>query len=450
MRHCRAALERFVLLAILAIGAPLCGQGMHLSVTNESVLPGGSFSAEVLFDTDQPIMGFSFGLRHDAARLTPTLASQGAAVAATNGGTGAAYFLVDLAPANGPGLFVACVFSFSAPLDTLPVGLDHEAVVVGYDTNPAAPPASTTPITPAGDLGNPPTIIVFSVNGVSHFPTTAAGTVTFLVPEPTNVTCSLADACDCSFGISWTNSAAYTSIQVRRDGALIATLPGTATSTSISLPGPGSGEICVRGIVGAASSPDVCCTANCPVVTPAPPPTGLVCSLVSSDPVLGCDVDVSWTNAGVYTSIDVLLDGVVVASLPGSALLATVPLAVSANPQEICLQASDECGVPLASTVCCSVTCLPGTLFVRGDCNASNAIDIADVIYLLGVLFSGGGPAPCVDACDNNDDGGFDISDAIYLLSNLFSSGAPPPPPHPACGIDTTTDTLECDSFPAC
>jgi hypothetical protein len=263
MRHCRAALACSTLFAALAIGVPLFGQGMHLSVSNESTLPGSPIQAEVLFDNNQPIMGFSFGLRHDAARLTPTQAVQGAAVLATNGATGADYFFVDLVAANGPGLFVACIFTFSGPLDTLPVGLDHEAVVVTYQTSPVAPAGSTTPITPANDLGNPATLIVFSVNGVSFFPTTAPGTVTFLVPAPTAVACTLADACDCIFSLTWTNAAAYSSIQVRRDGALIATLPGTATGISVTLPGPGTGQLCV-----CAGSPE-----GPPLPMPAAPQT---------------------------------------------------------------------------------------------------------------------------------------------------------------------------------
>ena len=73
------------------------------------------------------------------------------------------------------------------------------------------------------------------------------------------------------------------------------------------------------------------------------------------------------------------------------------------------------------------MTCAPGTLFVRGDCNADNGIDIGDPVAVVGVLFSGTGPALFDDACDMNDDGSVDISDPIFLLSNLFSGGADPP-----------------------
>lgn len=83
------------------------------------------------------------------------------------------------------------------------------------------------------------------------------------------------------------------------------------------------------------------------------------------------------------------------------------------------------------------------SLFIRGDCNTDGAINIADAILGLGILFSGAGPANCDDACDVNDDGNLDIGDPITLLANLFNSGPNPPPPN-NCGDDPTVDSLDC------
>ena len=96
--------------------------------------------------------------------------------------------------------------------------------------------------------------------------------------------------------------------------------------------------------------------------------------------------------------------------------------------------------------------CDAGPIFVRGDCNGDGGgNNIADVVAALGFLFAGTGTPLCGDACDMNDDGGFDISDAVFLLSNLFSNGDFPPAPYPNCGVDgTDTDSITCDSFPAC
>ncbi|MCX6831907.1 MAG: dockerin type I repeat-containing protein [candidate division Zixibacteria bacterium] len=65
-----------------------------------------------------------------------------------------------------------------------------------------------------------------------------------------------------------------------------------------------------------------------------------------------------------------------------------------------------------------------------GDANGDGTIDIADAVFLVPYIFSGG-PAPgdCIYAQglgDANGDGGVDISDAVYLISYIFSGGAAP------------------------
>ena len=95
-------------------------------------------------------------------------------------------------------------------------------------------------------------------------------------------------------------------------------------------------------------------------------------------------------------------------------------------------------------------------LFVRGDCNGEGAFNIADAVFLLGVLF----PAPgapqtipeCDDACDANDDGALNIADAVAILDALFGSPPTPiPPPTGTCGDDLNTpDMLSCVTQPSC
>jgi len=95
----------------------------------------------------------------------------------------------------------------------------------------------------------------------------------------------------------------------------------------------------------------------------------------------------------------------------------------------------------------------PGVTFTRGDCNADGGFNIADQIFILAALFSGGPSGICDDACDENDDGGINIADGIFGLTTLFNGGPPPPAPSPAdgCGVDATdTDALDCASFPPC
>lgn len=95
-----------------------------------------------------------------------------------------------------------------------------------------------------------------------------------------------------------------------------------------------------------------------------------------------------------------------------------------------------------------------GQQFVRGNCNADGAYNIADPVTILGYLFPAMPPAPslvCADACDCNDDGALNIADAICMLSGLFGmSTVPPAAPHPACGLDPPGTSLGCASFPPC
>jgi hypothetical protein len=83
--------------------------------------------------------------------------------------------------------------------------------------------------------------------------------------------------------------------------------------------------------------------------------------------------------------------------------------------------------------------CTVSTFNLAGDCNQDGAIDLSDVICLLGHLFQGN-PAtlPCSTTPGNlllmdcNQDGGIDLSDAIFKLAFLFQGG-PGPVQGPGC-----------------
>lgn len=84
--------------------------------------------------------------------------------------------------------------------------------------------------------------------------------------------------------------------------------------------------------------------------------------------------------------------------------------------------------------------------YIRGDCNADGAVDIADPVRVLHRLFGGETSAevPCLAACDSNDDGETDISDALALLNTLFLGAGPLPAPYPGCGLDPSPGAPEC------
>ena len=82
--------------------------------------------------------------------------------------------------------------------------------------------------------------------------------------------------------------------------------------------------------------------------------------------------------------------------------------------------------------------------FLRGDANSDGFFNLADAVYLLGSLFSGGPPPLCPDAADANDDGAINVADAVVKLNTLFGGGLPLPPPFGTCGFDPTPDPNRC------
>ncbi|MGE3165409.1 MAG: dockerin type I repeat-containing protein [Planctomycetota bacterium] len=75
-----------------------------------------------------------------------------------------------------------------------------------------------------------------------------------------------------------------------------------------------------------------------------------------------------------------------------------------------------------------------GCEFVRGNVNLDGSVDVADAVYLLAALFSGGpSPVPTV-AGDVNADSATNVADVVYLLGHLFAGGLAPPAPYPDPG----------------
>jgi hypothetical protein len=84
--------------------------------------------------------------------------------------------------------------------------------------------------------------------------------------------------------------------------------------------------------------------------------------------------------------------------------------------------------------------------FIRADANADLIVNVADPVYLLASLFTGGPMPICMDAADANDDGFLDVSDVVFTLGYIFSGGSAPPAPFPNCDLDATPhDPLSCD-----
>jgi hypothetical protein len=88
--------------------------------------------------------------------------------------------------------------------------------------------------------------------------------------------------------------------------------------------------------------------------------------------------------------------------------------------------------------------------FLRGETNDDGNRNIADAVFILANLFAGGAPLACRDAADANDDGDVNIADAVAILSHLFAATGPLPEPFLGCGLDPTSDELDCAAFAGC
>lgn len=85
--------------------------------------------------------------------------------------------------------------------------------------------------------------------------------------------------------------------------------------------------------------------------------------------------------------------------------------------------------------------------FGRGDANDDGAVDIADVIRLLDVMFHGVSMENCEARHDANADGLLNIADPVLLLHVLFPTVATytiPPPTLPNCGLDSFPAGIFC------
>ncbi len=133
--------------------------------------------------------------------------------------------------------------------------------------------------------------------------------------------------CDHASGeisLAWFNPETYDAIDVYLGGALVSSLPGDSTSHILPAPpGVASVEVCVEGVAAAISTGLVCCTVD---LRP-PPVTGLACAAgatagTARDATVA--IDVTWTNAGVYPTLELRVNEVLDQILAGDATAATV------------------------------------------------------------------------------------------------------------------------------
>lgn len=323
---------------------------------------------------------------------------------------------------------------------------DYDSIAVTIDgVTVATLPGNATSF-PFGPLAQGPhqICLVATRDGLTSPPTCCTVDCPVTPDAPVAVSCSLTDACTCTATVNWTNGDPdYDQIRVELDGVTVATLGGGATSAPLGSLAPGAHTACVIAIRDGLESPEACCVVECAGPAEREEPTGFSCSVVDPE---NCTVGLAWTNEMPYSSIQVLADGVVVLTLPGTATSAEFDLPGGVSSSEVCLVATTPCGLT-TDPVCCTATCL--VAYLRGDCNLDGHIDIGDGIYIMRFLFQGFGISPCMEACDHNGDATVDVSDTVYVITYIFLGGPPPAPPFGGCGTDATP-TPGCTVYPFC
>ncbi len=438
-----------IALAMLAGTTTLvhAGSGLELTHTNITGLPGDSVTSQIIFDNTSStnIRGWSFGVCVDSGLVNVSTASSGSTTATANGGSAPEFESINFPPG---GVTHGVVLCFSGCAELAP-GTGYELLTIDYDIVGAEGASGQNCF--CDTLGSPAieTLVADPV-GTALFPALNCGTITILdPPEPvTGASCNpLLLTCSCDIAVSWTNTDTYDSIMIYRDGVLVSTLGGSATSYT-SVGELGLHDFCIEPVRAGLTAAQACCSADCPDVSvPATGVSGLTCVVDDST----CIAAVSWTNTSDYLSLVVSVDGSPVATLAGTATSTNVLLGTPGT-YEICINGETLCMDPIAE-VCCTAVCTPIVVaeeFIRGDYNGDGLVNIADPIALLDFLFALGTIIDCNDALDGNDDGGVDIGDAVTMLSYLFDEGPEPPTPFVACGTDPTGDTLDCVSFPGC
>ncbi len=437
----RFALAFMALLSLSVAG--LCADLCQVRAPDTAGLQGGEVVVPVLLTTDFPVPAFSFGVVHAPDWLSMVEITPGAAAQALRNGQGASYFYTRMydVPVTCPvgaadtvvGGTCACLADFDQ-LTVIPAGEDREIAKIRVIVEAAG----DTTLTIRECLGSP----VVGLRVVKDdLPVQGCqwqgATVSAEVPA---ARVSIAD------GPAVLPAAAFTR-EVLLDNALTHGVGGfqfavAFTGTLVALTAIDYEGCAAMEALNGGAGPDffdVTLQAG-----------GWTCG---ADTVHGgavaCVVDDAWAAtipAGTGVAIARLSFTANDQGVPGTTAIAI--------PTEGCIPADRPARVRFTESVAVTPEVQGTTVevlalrFVRADVNQDLAIDIADAVAVLGVLFAQK-PIACRDSGDSNDDGKLDIADAIYTLAYLFAQGSDPHAPFPDCGLPAVTK-LGCARFDRC
>ncbi|OUU23355.1 MAG: hypothetical protein CBC13_05750 [Planctomycetia bacterium TMED53] len=396
--------------------------------------------------------GFSFSCAHDPALLAVVQTGTGTFEPETlgplnslNGGTGPDFIQGEIFP---NGFTCGVIYAFINVSQTISYDVPQPVIRANYETLPGVLDGLTedltTQITQGSGLGSPETATVVVIGAGSSAPATLeTSNVTILLDPPLSFTCRADDAA-ANFNGASGEGTAEVGISVFEN-----ILPGGAASDTQGFSLGLSYDNTVLNATGVSQG------ATLQALEQGQGAEFFEVSLVATGLTVGVIYDFQGQSLIPYATPDQVLNiafDTVAANLagtaPGEIIQATLTPTEGLGPTGVTLvmvvggrsvSMTSESGV-------LSLTSLGG--FDRGNCNADGQFDLADVIKLLGGLFTGD-PLSCLDACDANNDALLDIADAIRMLGVLFS-GDPPMDGAGTCAPDSDAASLGCDSFPPC
>ncbi len=204
----------------------------------------------------------------------------------------------------------------------------------------------------------------------SYDAATTTCSATAPLPPATAFTCA-APASSLAIPLAWTNGWTYTGVVVRRDGAAIANLAGTATAYTDTLAAPGAHTYEVLGTTASQQSTTVACAMEAKYVAPAA--------------ITQCTIDagriahLAWTNGVAnYTGMVLSIDGAAVAQSP-LAGTATTYTSAALNPGSHTFSVQPYIGTYNATAATCTAVAPlpPPTAFTCTASTASLSVTLA-------------------------------------------------------------------------
>ena len=332
------------------------------------------------------------------------------------------------------------IVDFLPPFDgrTIPIGTDTEIIRVIFDVPDDAPPGVSTLDFPRS-AGSPPTENTVVIRGQSFDPEVGPGTITVTA---TDVLPSLhhfmVDTVTGSPGDSVTIPVRALSETEEMEGFTVAGTydPEILEITSLSLTGSATNELGPDWI-GPGILPELGCFTYSALFDVFPPFEGRTLPPGETYILFSIEARIL-PDAPNGQSMLELVDGLSNPPLENNFTRAGISYTPELHSGAVTV---------VSGPVGPSTQGEGEALFLRGDVNGDGVITEADSNLMMDWIFGMTDEPPCLDAADLNDDGYINVTDSRLLLDFIFTPGSPPPSsPFPIPGVDSTLDSLGCET----